>query len=163
MKKQETGFTLMELMIAVALVGILTMMAVPAYTGYTQRSARANAQADLMVAAGAMERYKSQNFSYKGATYGTGDKTVSGQSPLDAAAGLHKYDVKIIFLNSAGTEASSTETIEGFEILATSTSTFARGKTESLKINHRGQKCYKALADTATATPCVIGTDRTWE
>lgn len=161
MKKEETGFTLMELMIAVALVAILTMMAVPAYTGYTQRAARANAQADLMAAAGAMERYKSQNFSYAGATYGTGNKTVSGVSPLDAPAGQQRYDVSIIFLNSAGAAITGTETIAGFELLATSTSTFAQGQTESLKINHLGQKCYKALA--ATATPCVIGTDPTWK
>lgn len=161
MKKQETGFTLMELMIAVALVGILAMMAVPAYSGYLQRSARANVQADLMAAAGAMERHKSQNFSYSGATAGTGTATLSSRSPVDAEAGLQKYDVSLTFLNSAGTSITGTQAIAGFEILATSTDNFTRGQTETLKINHLGQKCYKALA--VTATPCVIGTDPTWK
>ena len=38
MKKNESGFTLIELMIAVAIVGILSAVALPAYTDYTVRA-----------------------------------------------------------------------------------------------------------------------------
>lgn len=161
MKKPQHGFTLMELMIAVALVAILTMIAIPSFRGYAERTARATVQGDLTTAAAAMERRMAQNFSYKDATAGTGPTdTVNSRSPSDAAAADAKYTISLTLLNSAGDPVAPTDTVAGYELLAVSTANFATGKTEALKLNHRGQKCYKALA--AGVTDCEIGVDPGW-
>lgn len=158
MKQQQNGFTLMELMIAVALVAILTMIAIPSFRGYAERTARATVQGDLSAAAAAMERRKAQNFSYAGATAGTGPSdTVNSVSPSDAPAADAKYTLSIIFLESDGTAAEAGDPVTGYELLAVSTANFATGKAEAFKINNSGQRCYKAPAP--GVTDCVIGTD----
>jgi type IV pilus assembly protein PilE len=58
------GFTLVELMITVAIVAILAMIAVPSYTQYIRRANRTDATKTLTLDAQALERCYSQSFTY---------------------------------------------------------------------------------------------------
>lgn len=62
------GFTLMELMIAVVIVGILAGIAYPSYLQYMYETRRSDGQAALMNLATYMEHYYTENNSYTGAT-----------------------------------------------------------------------------------------------
>lgn len=54
--RNTRGFTLIELMIVVAVVGILTAIAYPSYTEYVRRGHRADARAGLLQAQQWLER-----------------------------------------------------------------------------------------------------------
>lgn len=60
------GFTLIELMIAVAIVGILAAIAYPSYQEQVRKGRRADAMAQLVTLAQAYERFYTSNNTYEG-------------------------------------------------------------------------------------------------
>ena len=62
--RRQRGFTLIELMIAVVIVGILAMIAYPSYTNYLVKSRRSQATACLQEASQFMERFYTTNLRY---------------------------------------------------------------------------------------------------
>lgn len=65
------GFTLIEMLIVVALMGILAAIAVPQYNAYRIRSNRAEGKVLLVQAAQSLERLYTRESSYAKATVGT--------------------------------------------------------------------------------------------
>ena len=49
--QRQQGFTLLELMVAVMIVGVLAAVALPSYNQYIRRAARADAQSSMMALA----------------------------------------------------------------------------------------------------------------
>ncbi len=61
---QAPGFTLIELMIVVAIVSILAMIAVPSYQNSMSQARRSDGQATLMDVMAREERYFTENNTY---------------------------------------------------------------------------------------------------
>lgn len=59
-----SGFTLIEIMITMAIVGILAAIALPSYSSYIARAQRADARAQLVQAAQFMQRFYAANDRY---------------------------------------------------------------------------------------------------
>ncbi|EMR8216427.1 type IV pilin protein [Neisseria gonorrhoeae] len=119
MKNVQKGFTLLELMIAVAILGILTLIAYPSYKTYIRRARLSEVKSTLLVNAQNLERYYRQ----KG-TFQTYDKnklkqneyfkiTLSEVSPdhftLQAVpnTATNEGETCVVTLNDGGTIAAS--------------------------------------------------------
>ena len=60
------GFTLIELMVTVAMVAILAAIAMPSYQRYVVKNAESNAKADMKTLAIELEKWRATNLSYRG-------------------------------------------------------------------------------------------------
>lgn len=95
MKHISKGFTLIEVMIVVVIIGILASIAYPSYQEYVRRTNRAEGQAFLQDLAARQERYFSQNNSYttdpSKLGSGTGSETGRYTVTITAPAGSGGY------------------------------------------------------------------------
>jgi len=64
MSRQHAGFTLIEILIVVAILGVLAAIALPAYEDSVLRSNRAEAKGELLIVASEQERFFSSNNTY---------------------------------------------------------------------------------------------------
>jgi type IV pilus assembly protein PilE len=107
--KSQKAFTLIELMIVVAIIGILAGVAYPSYQNSITNSRRADTKGALMGLANAMERHFTENNTYLGAAGTNATPADTGaprifatQSPVDG--GTPYYNLTI----SAATSTSYT-------------------------------------------------------
>ena len=98
----QAGFTLIELMIVVAIVGLLTAVALPSYSQYMIRAHHASAEQFLTEVAQRQEQYFLDSHSY--AT----DLTTLGVTPSDEVATYYNVDVFVITSNPPGYQMTLT-------------------------------------------------------
>lgn len=88
--RQQAGFTLIEVMVVVAIIGILAAIAFPSYSEYVKRGYRTEGQAFLHDTSAREERYFAQNNSYITATDSYASLGLSSTSSSNA-----KYTLSI--------------------------------------------------------------------
>ncbi|WP_275097935.1 type IV pilin protein [Sedimenticola hydrogenitrophicus] len=122
------GFTLIELMIVVAVIGILAAIAYPSYQEYVRKARRADAQAALLELTQFMERFFTVNSRF----VNTDNSQVVlpfTESPKDG--GTKYYDLQFV----AGTATTTTYTLE-----AVPKNAMAGDGCGSLRVNQAGVK-----------------------
>ena len=108
MNNKNKGFTLVELMITVAIIGILSAIAMPSYLEYARKSKRTEAKVELLKIAQLQESYYVQNLSYASGFNGTAANGKLGFSSnsLESETGL--YEISITSVDSRGRACSGT-------------------------------------------------------
>ncbi len=87
---KNSGFTLIEVMVVVAIIGVIAAVAYPRYQDYISTTYRAQAAADLKRCALALERFYSNGFTYVG-----GDSQCTLWSPSDGAIAQAQYTLTL--------------------------------------------------------------------
>ena len=93
------GFTLIEMMVVVAIVGILASIAFPSYQNVVAKSRRQDAMDVLTGLASALERYKTVNNTYVGASLGGDAPIYPAHSPI--GSGTKYYDLVINHIDAS--------------------------------------------------------------
>ncbi len=138
-ERSTGGFTLVELLVVVTILGLLAIIAVPQLFGTRQKGVRKEGMTNVMNIAGAMERrFSDGNFSYTTgtsatcpgtATY-TGGTTI-GDLSLAVQGSYYSYQIAV-------TDANSDNLCENYTITATGVAAPVTGQT--ITYNQAGVK-----------------------
>lgn len=134
-RMKSAGFTLMELMIVVAIVGILAGIALPSYQNSIIKASRRAAQSDLLAFSQSMEKEYAIKFTYANAVAGAGG-IFPAVSPVDG--GTKMYDLSIPVLTA------TTYTIRA-------TPVGRQAGNGILEMNHLGQKFWDRNDNASTS------------
>jgi type IV pilus assembly protein PilE len=147
MRNRWSGFTLIELMIAVAIVAILAAVALPAYQEHINKGKRAEGQAALMTAMQLQERAYTANGRYTDnanfhTLYGlTAAPVKSGQNPADATG---KYTLTVVD-GLAGCD----NVAECVTLQAVPNAPFVDANCGTMTLNSRGERTESGAKDVA--------------
>ncbi|MCW8929264.1 MAG: type IV pilin protein [Gammaproteobacteria bacterium] len=159
--KKHSGFTLIEIMITVAIVAILASIAIPAYTEYVQRAKRSQAQGALLGLSAALERSFVDNNNYcdagttavancGGAAGDSGAPSIySTVVPIDGGESYYNLTIAAgniaMVVNDAGAIAvvnnvAASRIRNEFTLIATRTNSMANDKCGDFVITSTGLK-----------------------
>ncbi|MDO9003309.1 MAG: type IV pilin protein [Aquabacterium sp.] len=131
--RQPRGFTLIEVMITVAIIGILAAIAFPSYTEYIHRSRRAEAQTALQQAAQYMQRFYAAHNSYSNQLNGTAHTSLPTGLAQAPAQGTAAYNLNLV-------AANTTATTYLLEAAPSATGPMATDRCGTLRLDHVGRK-----------------------
>jgi type IV pilus assembly protein PilE len=138
---KSKGVTLIELMIVVAIIGIIASIALPSYREQVASSKRSDGTAALLQLASALERHYTENSTYcdaagtgganscGGGANDTGPPTILGSTTVPLDGGTAYYNLTI-----------SAVTATTYTITATRTGSMSNDRCGNLTLTHAGQK-----------------------
>ena len=134
MKKSSRGFSLMELLVVLAIIGILVAIAIPSYDAYLRRGSRSAAQGFMMQVSGKQAQYLLDARNYAVGSTAIGDLTLTvppDVSPfytvvVENGTGGTTVSVPPTFRVRATPVAGSRQASDG-ELILTDTGTKSRG------------------------------------
>lgn len=138
---RRNGFTLIELMIVVAIIGILAAIAYPSYLNYKVRTNRTDAQAEMIAIGQSLMQFKMTRGNYSNATV-----AVIYGAAVTPKTGTALYDLT---LNVTGSK---------WELIAKPRSGTTQAGNGWICLNDQGQKFWAK-----GATACALSATSNWD
>ena len=143
------GFTLIEIMIVVAIVGILAAIAIPSYFDSVRRSARADACAAMLTMMQQQERFFTQNNTYQAVSASAANATFKNWSG-DSGFASAKWIIGSAACGAAGDAIENCVAITA----APQTSIWQDAEISTMTLNSRGvASCFPASAPQSKCWP----------
>ena len=128
MRRARRGFTLIELMVVLAVAAILSAVAFPSYQSQVAKGRRADAKQALLELAQKLERFNTERGTFAGASLGSG-----GLYPLVSSGGYYSL-------------AITSQSADGFTLSAAPRGNQAGDACGALGYNHLGDRSVGAGA-----------------
>ncbi len=165
----ERGFTLIELMVVVMILGILSAIAIPSYRHYVQKNARSEAESSMLGMSVELEQWRAKTLTYGGFTPRRGWSATANTVyvPSGSTAANHNYAVQIMNVSTVGTPSatslSTAQPANSWVMVATPRVGSLVANSPMLAFTSQGVKCTSTVSNimisVMTAQNCGAGSE----